>query len=138
MYLIDTDVISELRKRERADRRVLQFFARFTPESDRCFVSVISIGEIRHGVERIRHRGDVAQAGRLESWLAEIATDFDDRILPIDREVAELWGRFRVSDASNSSDKLIAATALVNGLTVATRNVRHFERTGVPLLNPFD
>lgn len=137
MFLIDTDVISELRKRERANRAVVRFFARFTPESDRCFLSVITVGELRRGVERLRHRGDAEQALRLESWLLVLGEGFAERILPIDREVAELWGRLRVPDPANSTDKLIAATALINGLTVVTRNVRHYRATGVPLLNPF-
>jgi len=98
----------------------------------------ITIGELRRGVERIRHRGDADQAQTLESWLTRLTIDFGERILPIDREVAELWGRLRVPDPSNSADKLIAATALINGLTVVTRNIRHFQSTGSLLLNPFE
>ena len=138
MYLIDTDVISELRKKHRANTGVLDFFQRFHVESDRCFISGITLGELRRGVELIRHRGDIQQAELLEKWLLQVRVDFESRVLPIDQDVAELWGRLRVPDATNSIDKLIASTALVNTLTVVTRNVSHFQKTGVPVLNPFD
>ncbi len=138
MYLIDTDVISELRKKHRADSGVLSFFQRFRAESDRCFISAVTLGELRRGVELIRQRGDLQQSELLEKWLLQVRFDFEDRVLPIDQDIAELWGKLRVPDAANSIDKLIASTALVNRLTVVTRNVRHFQKTGVPVLNPFE
>ena len=138
MFLIDTDVVSELRKKNRADKGVLIFFQQFQVESDRCFVSSITLGELRRGVELIRVRGDLQQAEHLERWLVQVRSDFANRILPIDLDVAELWGKLRVPDATNSIDKLISATALINALTVVTRNIKHFERTGVPVLNPFE
>jgi predicted nucleic acid-binding protein len=138
MYLIDTDVISELRKKHRADNGVLGFFQRFQVESDRCFISAITLGELRRGVELIRRRGDSQQAELLERWLMQVRLDFKSRVLPIDQDVAELWGKLRVPDATNSIDKLIASTALINTLTVVTRNVVHFHKTGVPVLNPFE
>ena len=138
MFLIDTDVVSELRKKDRADKGVLGFFQQYRVESDRCFVSSITVGELRRGVELIRIRGDVKQAELLERWLLQVKSDFANRILPVDLDVAELWGKLRVPDPTNSIDKLISATALINTLTVVTRNIKHFERTGVPVLNPFD
>lgn len=138
MFLIDTDVVSELRKNNRADKGVLKFFQQYQVESDRCFVSSITLGELRRGVELIRLRGDIQQAELLERWLIQLKSDFGNRILPIDLDVGELWGRLRVPDATNSIDKLISATALINSLTVITRNVKHFERTGVPVMNPFE
>lgn len=138
MFLIDTDVVSELRKKDRADKGVLNFFQQYQVESDRCFVSSITVGEIRRGVELIRVRGDVQQAELLERWLLQVKSEFANRILPVDLDVAELWGKLRVPDATNSIDKLISATALINTLTVVTRNIKHFERTGVPVLNPFN
>ncbi len=138
MFLIDTDVVSELRKKNRADKGVLNFFQQYQVESDRCFVSSITLGELRRGVELIRVRGDLQQAELLERWLVQVRSDFANRILPIDLDVAELWGKLRVPDATNSIDKLISATALINTLTVVTRNIKHFERTGVPVLNPFE
>jgi len=138
MFLIDTDVVSELRKKDRADKGVLDFFQQYQVESDRCFVSSITVGELRRGVELIRVRGDAQQAELLERWLLQVKSDFANRILPVDLDVAELWGKLRVPDATNSIDKLISATALINTLTVVTRNIKHFERTGVPVLNPFN
>lgn len=138
MFLIDTDVVSELRKKNRADKGVLKFFQQFQVESDGCFVSSITLGELRRGVELIRVRGDVQQAELLERWILQVRSDFENRILPVDLDVAELWGKLRVPDATNSIDKLISATALINTLTVVTRNIKHFEKTGVPVLNPFE
>ena len=117
---------------------MLNFFQQYQVESNRCFVSSITLGELRRGVELIRLRGDLQQAELLERWLVQVRSDFANRILPIDLDVAELWGKLRVPDATNSIDKLISATALINTLTVVTRNIKHFERTGVSVLNPFE
>jgi hypothetical protein len=97
----------------------------------------VTIGELRRGVEAVRHRGDTRQASRLARWLALVATEYEDAILALDRSVAEVWGRFRVPHAGNPLDKQIAATALVYDLTVVTRKSSHFETTGVRVLNPF-
>lgn len=85
----------------------------------------------------MRHRGDVAQATRLSRWLGTMMRDYADAILPFDEEIAQIWGRLRVPHAENPLDKQIAATALLYDLTVVTRNVSHYEPTGVALLNPF-
>jgi toxin FitB len=133
-YLIDTNVLSEAR-RPRASTAVMSWLAS-TP-SQAKYLSVLTIGEMRGGVERIRLR-DPSQATVLESWLEGIADEFRDRIVPVDTRVAERWGRLNAPEPFGPIDGLIAATALVRGWTVVTRNVRHFERSGVPVLNPFD
>ena len=102
------------------------------------FLSVITIGEIRRGVARIRHRGDDDQAQRLERWLDDVLQKFEDRILPFDADCAQMWGQLRVPHPENPLDKQIAATAHVHGLTVVTGNPAHYRGTGVPLRNPFD
>jgi toxin FitB len=84
-----------------------------------------------------RHRGDLAQATRPSRWLSTVTSDYADAILPFDAEIAQIWGRLRVPHAENPLDKQIAATALIYGLTVVTRNVSHYEPTGVAVLNPF-
>jgi predicted nucleic acid-binding protein len=83
------------------------------------------------------HRGDLARATRLSRWLGTVTSDYADSILPFDEEIAQIWGKLRVPHAENPLDKQIAATALMYGLTVVTRNVPHYESTGVAVLNPF-
>lgn len=137
MYLVDTDVISEVRKGAKSNVGVRAFFARArTGEAD-LYLSVITIGELRQGVERIRQRGDDSQAQRLERWLLQLTSDYADRILSIDEEVAQVWGRLRVPNRENPLDKQIAATALMHGFTVVSRNVAHYTPTGVAVSNPF-
>lgn len=137
MYLIDTNVISEARKREKADPGVKAFFAGAIERGLAIFLSVATIGELRRGVELIRHRGDDNQADRLERWLAQVARDYRENLLPLDADAAQIWGRLRVPHPENALDKQIAATALLHDLTVVTRNVGDFAGTGTPTLNPF-
>jgi predicted nucleic acid-binding protein len=137
MYLLDTNVISEIRKGKRANLGVQAFFRQITGNRDKVFLSVITVGELRRGVELIRHRGDHAQANQLEQWLKQILDGYQDNIIGIGADDAQLWGRLRVPHPENELDKLIAATALLYGLTVVTRNVDDFRGTGVKLLNPF-
>jgi predicted nucleic acid-binding protein len=85
----------------------------------------------------VRHRGDLAQAARLARWLGTVTREYADAILPFDEEIAQIWGRLRVPHAGNPLDKQMAATALIHGLTVVTRNVVHYEPTGVAILDPF-
>jgi len=92
---------------------------------------------LRRGVELIRRRGDADQAERLEAWLESVVEQFGERILPLDADAAQVWGRFRVPDPDHALDKQIAAIALVNDLTLATRNVADFRALGVRLRNPF-
>jgi predicted nucleic acid-binding protein len=137
MYLIDTDVISELRKGEKADAGVRSFFANASRDDATLFLSAITIGELRQGVERIKYRGDHPQATHLEKWLERLTTDYENEILPFDELIAQVWGRLRVPNAENPLDKQIAATALIYDLTVVTRNTSHYEPTGVRCVNPF-
>lgn len=134
-FLIDTNVISELRKRERCDPNVARWFSG-CPE-DEIYLSVLTIGEIRRGIENIRNR-DPHAAASLDGWLQRLQAVHADRILPVDLTAAEEWGRLNVPDPIPVVDGLLAATAKVLGLTLVTRNTRDVERTGVDILNPFD
>ena len=138
MYLIDTNVISEARKGHRAHPGVRQFFARAAMDDTALYLSAVTVGELRRGVELIRFRGDTAQATLLERWLGEVLQEYSDRVLPFDAEAAQVWGRLRVPSPAHELDKQIAATALIHDLTVVTRNVGDFEGSTVPLFNPFD
>jgi predicted nucleic acid-binding protein len=138
VYLIDTNVISEARKRDKANRGVQRFLAQVVAAQTPLYLSVVTIGELRRGIELIRHRGDAAQAQQLEAWLQTVLTEYADCILPLDAEIAQVWGRLRAPHPEQALDKQIAATALIYSLTVVTRNQRDFEATGVRVLNPFE
>jgi predicted nucleic acid-binding protein len=133
-YLVDTNVISELRKGKRADAAVRSWFASI--EDEVIFLSVLTIGELRQGVERIRRR-DPGAAIRLDSWLARVVETHRDRLVPVDRLAAEEWGRMNVPDPVPVVDGLLAATAKAAGMTLVTRNVADVDRTGVDYLDPF-
>jgi predicted nucleic acid-binding protein len=134
-FLIDTNVISELRKGQRANPQVRRWFSR--TKDDRMFLSVLVLGEIRRGIEIIRRR-DAAAAAALERWLAGVLRVHADRILPVDAAVAEQWGRLDTAGRLPVVDGLLAATALVHDLTLVTRNVKDVARTGVEVIDPFD
>lgn len=138
MYLLDTNIISELRKRDRANPGVTRFFRQIAEEEIITYLSVITIGELRRGVDIIQCRGDVTQAKSLETWLQIIIDRYAENILDFGREEAQIWGRLRVPHPENALDKQIAATALVYDLTLVTRNIKDFTATGVSLLNPFE
>ena len=135
MYLIDTNVISELRKGDRAHAGVLRFLRTVDPES--LFLPVQTLGELRKGVETIRLRRDIEQAQRLEQWLDLVVQFYGDRILDFDYEWAQKWGRLLAQNPQHPIDRQIAAIALLYDFTVVTRNTPDFEGTGVRLLNPF-
>jgi toxin FitB len=133
-YLLDTNVLSETRKRQPA-AGVAEWIAA-TP-ADLLYVSVLTLGEIEQGIARIRGRGDQHQASALERWLRDMETGFEDRILPVTLPVAVAWGRQQHAQPLPVIDALIAATARVHGLTVVTRNVKDFEPAGAQVLSPF-
>lgn len=137
MFLVDTNVISEARKGERADPGVIAFWQQAASNDSPIFLAAVTIGELRRGIELIRHRGDRQQAMLLELWLQRVLSDYGDRVLSLDREAAQVWGRLRVPNPHHAIDKQIAAIALLHGLTVVTRNVADFAGCGVELLNPF-
>lgn len=137
MYLIDTNVISEIRKGQKADTGVQQFFSQLDTNKTPAYLSVITIGELRRGIEKIRHRNDIQQATELENWLQKILTEYKDNILSFGEEAAQIWGHLRVPNHEHLLDKQIAATALVNDLTIVTRNIDDFSSSKVRLLNPF-
>lgn len=138
MYLIDTNVISEVRKKSKANRGVWQFFQEAADDDEKLYISVVTVGELRRGVESIRHRGDDSHAEQLELWLEELLSQYQDHILDINTDIAQLWGVLRAPHPENALDKQIAATALIHGLTVVTRNEKDFAATCVSVLNPFD
>lgn len=132
-WLLDTNIVSELRKGERADERLRTWFA--SVDDDEVFTSVLVLGEIRRGIESIRGR-DVSAALAIEQWLIRLATGFGDRILPVDVRIGDRWGTLNVPDPIPTVDGLLAATALVHDLTLVTRNVKDVVGTGVRTLDP--
>ncbi|WP_244107564.1 type II toxin-antitoxin system VapC family toxin [Burkholderia anthina] len=138
MFLIDTNVISEIRKGKRTNRGVRAFFRQAESDARPLYLSIVTVAELRRGVDLIRHRGNHQQASAFEAWMATILSGYASNILSVDIETSQMWGHLRVPDPTHELDKLIAATALINDLTVVTRNVDDFSRTGVRLLNPFD
>lgn len=133
-YLLDTNILSETRKREPTPC-VADWIAATPP--DRLHVSVLTLGEIEQGVARVRAKGDWQQASALEGWLRDVENGFADRVLPVTLSVAAAWGRRQHGQPIPVIDALIAATARVHGMTVVTRNVKDFELAGVEILNPF-
>ena len=133
--LLDTNVLSELRKGARANARLRGWFDGVA--ADEIYLSVLVIGELRRGIELVRRR-DARQAAALERWLTRVTADHADRILPVDEAVADQWGRLSASRPGSVIDTLMAATALVHGLVLVTRNVKDVAWTGVAYLNPFE
>lgn len=136
MILLDTCVLSEV-ARPRPDAHVLRWFDA-APGTD-LYVSVLTLGEIANGCARL---ADGARRRRLETWLVGLKRDFGSRVLPIDTDIAEPWGRLAAAAQKRGRtlgtvDGLIAATALRHGLAVATRNVGDFATTGVDVINPW-
>jgi hypothetical protein len=134
MILLDTVVLSELRKRN-ASPEVLAWVGR--QRDDELFISVVSLGEIERGIEKKRTT-DAAFADQLAQWLDELQRRYADRILPITPAIARRWGQLSARIGNDGVDLLIAATALCHGLKVGTRNVRHFEPAGVGVVNPWE
>lgn len=132
-YLLDTNVVSELRK-SKPDANVAAWYA--SHAGAEAYISVLVVGEIRRGIERIRRRDEV-RAKALERWLDRLVSTYGGRILPVTAEVAQEWGRCNGDDPPPVIDGLMAATAKLHRLTLVTRNVTDVARTGVQLVNPF-
>jgi predicted nucleic acid-binding protein len=133
-YLVDTNVLSEIRKGPRMNAGVAAWFAG-VPE-DAIHLSVLAIGEIRRGIQILRGR-DPRQAAALDRWVLTVVRQHGDRILPIDLQIAEEWGALIAKRTASPIDAMMAATARVANLILVTRNVRHVAWTGVEILNPF-
>lgn len=132
-FLLDTNVVSELRKRERCAPKV-NAWAQST-EPNQNFLSVLVIGELRRGAI-LRRRSDCAAADLLEQWIARLTHLYSDRILPITLEIAQEWGRLSALRPISPEDGLLAATANVHRLTFVTRNTKNMQGLGVTILNP--
>jgi predicted nucleic acid-binding protein len=134
-FLIDTNIVSELRKGARCDPGVAAWWAGVA--EDDLWLSALVLGEIRKGVELARRR-DPRKAEALKAWLGEVVAGFGDRVLPVDTAVAEEWGRMNAIRPAPVIDALLAATARANGLTLVTRNTADVAGLGAEVLNPFD
>jgi predicted nucleic acid-binding protein len=133
-YLLDTHVLSELRKGPRAAPRVRAWALDHVHE--RHCISILALGEIRRGIEPLRRRAPAACTA-LEQWLDRLKSDYAENLLPIDAEIADQWGRLNARRTLPVIDGLLAATALVHDLTVVTRNTKDFAGTGVRVVDPF-
>jgi predicted nucleic acid-binding protein len=134
-FLVDTNVISEIRKRDRAHPSVARWVAR-TP-ADEIGTSVLVLAEIRRGIE-LKRRRDPEQAKSLDRWFLRMRAGLGDRVVPIDEPIAEAWALLAIPDPLPLIDGLLVATAKVRGLTLVTRNVADIAATGVPALDPFN
>jgi predicted nucleic acid-binding protein len=133
-FLLDTNVVSEIRKRDRADPNVVHWVTRTAVED--IGTSVLVLAEIRHGIE-LKRRSDPEQVLSLDRWFLQMRTRLGGRVLPVDEPVAEAWALLGIPHPLPLIDGLLAATTKVHGLTFVTRNVADIAVTGVPLLDPF-
>ena len=135
MFLLDTNVISEVRKEGRSDPNVSSWYAGVS--ESHLFISSLTVGEIRKGIELARQRNDIDQAESLEAWLQRVIEGFSGRILSVDAQVADSWGQMSAIRPIPVVDGLLAATAMVHDFTLVTRNVSDVEGLGVSVLDPF-
>lgn len=136
MFILDTNVISELKKRT-PNQGVMSFFANLQINHQTFFISSITKGELLAGVHKLYARQDIIQARLYEKWVTEFFGKNTVNVLDFDEQCAEIWGKLISQNPQNPIDKQIGATALVYDLTLVTRNVKHFADTPVALLNPF-
>lgn len=137
MYLYDTNVISELRKRHK-NPNLQTFHNNVNALQKQVLISVISYGEIIHGIQRLRKNRDLAQADILQKWYDEALKPIEHLALPFDISCTKVWGALLAQNPHNQVDKQLVATALVHDLTLITRNVKDIKSTGVRFINPFD
>ncbi|MGV7207146.1 type II toxin-antitoxin system VapC family toxin [Oxalobacteraceae bacterium A2-2] len=135
MYLLDTNVLSEVHKGARTHPGIVRFFSRH--QDAVFFLGAQTIGKVQRGIENLRYRSHAARVRSLDAWLGAILREYSGRILPFDSQCAQLWGRLMSPDGSHPVDKQLAAIALLHGLILVTRNVAYFRSTGVALLDPF-
>ena len=134
MYLLDTNVVSELRRRDRCDENVASWYNSISDEE--LFLSVLTLGEIRKGIALVKDR-DPLQAEALEHWLTNVKQSYEGRILSVNADVSELWGEMSALRPIPAVDGLLAATAKVHNLILVTRNIRDVQGLGANLLDPF-
>ena len=134
-YLLDTNIISEIRKGPRCHPNVAAWCSNL--EEDSLYLSVLVLGEIRKGIEGLRGR-DAGKANELDLWLEQLQTNFQSQILPVDIAISREWGRFSSLHTVPIVDGLLAATATAHGLVLVTRNTRDFADFGIQLINPFE
>ena len=132
--LVDTNVFSELKRRRKAAAHVVAWFRQIPREE--LFTSVVVLGEILRGIELVARR-DQRQAAELIRWYAEVRERLDDRVFAVDEAVMTIWSQISVPDMLPAYDGLIAATALVHGMMVATRNTTDYRRVGVEVVDPW-
>jgi toxin FitB len=135
MFLLDTNVVAEVRKGPRCDPAVATWY--WAQSDTDLYLSVMVLSEIRRGIERLERGGRRREASAFEKWLNGIVESFGERILPVDRRVADRWGRMMAEQTLPIADALMAATALVNDFTLVSRNVKDVSRTPARYLNPF-
>jgi len=133
MYLLDTMVLSELRKKERNPNVAAWLSGRADGE---LFINVVSVGEIAKGIAQ-KDKQDKVFAGTLRQWLDKLLLLYGDRILPVDVSIAKRWGEMSAQANYSGADVLLAATAIEHGLSVVTRNVKHFKALGAKIINPW-
>lgn len=137
VYLLDTNVISQLAKRQ-PNTGVVAFMKKAKKEKSALYLSALTIGEINKGIAKLTRYNDHQQADKLRQWQEQLITDFADSLLPVDVDTSIIWGEMlAATDDTNAVDKLIAATALQYDLTLVTRNVDHVKDTGAKCVNPF-
>lgn len=134
-YLVDTNIISEVRKGSRCNPNVAAWYASI--DDGAIYLSVLVLGEIRKGIEKARSNNS-GHAQALENWLATLRTAYRERVLPVDQSVAEEWGRMTAGRSVPSIDALLAATAKVHRMTLVTRNLPDVADLGAQVLNPFE
>ena len=134
-YLLDTNILSEIRKKQHCNSGVYRWFRGV--EDSSIYLSVLVTGEIRKGIELKRHK-DPVQSLVLEQWLMKLQENYSNRILNFDSETCDIWGKLNAIRPLPVIDSLLAATAIQHQLTLVTRNVKDLKGIGVTLLNPFD